>query len=312
MLGLDLGNGAGRNCATTFGGIMIKSWKSLGPFVVATACIWTGMFGCGGGGSSTPITEDQFCASKAEKECVVTARCGTATPDACKMQRKAVCTAVANASKTAPRVFHPENVNSCLNTTNTVYTKASAITPAELADMDDKCAYVFQGNAPATGNCAVKYDCMSMSNICDKGICANKVNKNKGDLCANPGEVCNIGAYCAQDPAHNNLFYCLAKAAQGMPCSAAVPCVENLRCDGVTNSCQPRANATESCTTNDDCVSGASYCDPYIGNKCDTGLSFAGGAAACAAYGGSSSGVGGSGGGGTGGASGNGDASAGG
>jgi hypothetical protein len=93
------------------------------------------------------------------------------------------------------------------------------------------------------------------------------------------------------DPARNNLFYCLAKAAQSAACSASIPCVENLHCDA-TSTCQPRVTSG-ACTTDDDCASGVPYCDPYIGNKCDSGLGFIGGAPACADYGGTAGGLGG-------------------
>ena len=91
-----------------------------------------------------------------------------------------------------------------------------------------------------------------------------------------------------------------------------VPCIPTMRCASSTGTCVPDALATESCQTSDDCAAAAPYCDPYIGQKCTVGLSFAGGAAACVDYGGPGlTGTGGSGGGGTGtgGASG-GDASA--
>jgi len=287
---------------------MISNWKSLGGLAVATAWMsaggWAGgLIGCGGGGSSTPpITEDVFCTQKAEKECQVTTRCGTASPAVCATQRKAVCLmAAAEAKQAGVRRFHVENVGACVNKTNSVYAKTTPITPAELADMADVCALVFHGDSATT--CAVKYDCKDASRICDKGNCAVRVVKNKGQLCGNPGEVCSAGAYCAPDPANNNLFTCLGKAAQSMACSATIPCLENLRCDS-TSTCQARVNATETCATNDDCIATAPYCDPYIGHKCDSGLSFAGGAAACADYGAGATGSGGSGGAGTGGSGG--------
>lgn len=276
--------------------------KALGSLALGAALL----VGCGGGGSSTPITEDDFCAQKADKECQVTAKCGNVTKPACVAQRKALCLTVVAASKTASRVFRPGNVAACVNKTNAVYAKTT-ITPTDMADIDNICAYVFQG-ASATA-CTVKYDCAGGvdQKICDKNQCSVRTVKNKGAGCANPGEVCNpADSYCA-NAAGAASPSCLAKALQSEPCSAAIPCVPAMRCDGVTNTCVPRANATESCTVNDDCAPAAPYCDPYIGNKCDVGLSFAGGADACNAYGGTSTGTGGSGGGGTGGASGGGN-----
>lgn len=286
---------------------MTTTWKVLGSFALGAALL----AGCGGGGSSTPITEDSFCKQKAEKECQVTAKCGNATVPACEAQRKALCLTVVAASKTAPRVFRPGNVAACVNKANAIYAKTT-ITPTDMADLENVCAYVFQGDSTAA--CAVKYDCAGGvdQKICDKSQCSTRTVKNKGAGCANPGEVCNpADSYCATATGGASPT-CLAKAAQSEPCSASIPCVPAMRCDGTTNTCVPRAMATESCSVNDDCATAAPYCDPYVGHRCDVGLSFAGGAAACVDYGGSASsaGTGGSGGGGTGGASGGNDASA--
>jgi hypothetical protein len=280
-------------------------WKAWGSFAVGAALL----AGCGGGGSSTPISESDFCAQKADKECQVpTAKCGNVTKAACVAQRQALCLTVVAASKTAPRVFKPGNVPACVAKASATYAKTT-ITPADLADLDNVCAYVFQGNS--TTACTVKYDCAGGvdSKICDKGQCSVKTVKNKTAGCANPGEVCNpADSYCANAPGAASPT-CLPKAAQSEPCSASIPCVPAMRCDGVTGTCVPRAMATESCTVSDDCATAAPFCDPYIGNKCDLGLSFAPGADACSAFGGASSGTGGSGGGGTGGATGENDAS---
>ena len=282
------------------------TWKVLGSFALGTALL----AGCGGGGSATPITPDDLCAQKADKECQVVSRCGNVTKPNCVAQRKALCLTVAASSTTAVRKFRPGTVASCVNKANTVYAKTT-ITPTDLADLDNICAYVFQGDSATT--CTVKYDCAGGvdAKICDKGQCSTKVVKNKGQGCANPGEVCNpADSYCA-NAAGASSPTCLAKALQSEACSATIPCIPTMRCDSGTNTCVPRAMATESCGTSEDCATAAPYCDPYIGHKCDVGLSFAAGALTCVDYGGGglSTGTGGSGGSGTGGASG-GDAGA--
>jgi len=291
---------------------MTSSWKSLGSLVAVAACasiaMAAAMNGCGGGGSSTPITLADFCQQKAEKECVVTSRCAS-DANACKVQRAAACMTFANNAIVAPRVFHPENINNCLNQTTAVYTKSTVILPTDLAKMDDACNWVIQGDRKMLEPCTVKYDCASQNNICDKGKCATMSTKNKGDQCGNLGEVCASGSYCMQDT--GGAFTCVAKAAQSAACNATVPCLENLHCDA-TNTCQPRVT-TGACTTSDDCAASVPYCDPYVGGRCDMGRTFGGGAAACVDYGGSAStGVGGSPGGGTGGSTGGNDAAAGG
>jgi hypothetical protein len=286
--------------------MMISMRKSRGswalPAILATFTLATWASGCGGG-SSTPITQDSFCDQKAQKECQVSTKCGTMN-SACLSQRKAKCLAFAAASASSKRQFTAANVAACVNKTNAVYAKAT-ITPADLADMDDVCSYVFQGTS--TADCAVKYECAG-TKICDKSLCAAKVVKNKGALCGNPGEVCAAGSYCAHDPT-SGAFTCLAKAAAGTACSADVPCVETQRCAAATSTCVALFMSGETCGTSDECATTAPYCDPYIGNKCDVGLIFAPTAtAACADYGGTSTGTGGSSGGGSGGSTGSNDA----
>jgi len=241
---------------------------------------------CGGGGSSTPLTEDQFCVQKSQKECQVTDRCGLPTKDSCLAQRKAMCLAFAAASKTPPRVFHPENVQRCIDKTGAVYAK-SIITPTDLDDMNDACNYVFQGNVDKLAACTVKYDCKGTV-ICDKGLCADQVVKQADQQCGNAGEICAAGQYCTGTPNK-----CTAKKAMGVACDATNPCVETLRCAG---TCVALVAAAGACTSNSDCASAAPYCDPYSGHKCEVGLAFAPTAtAACADYGGAAvSGTGGS------------------
>jgi hypothetical protein len=83
-----------------------------------------------------------------------------------------------------------------------------------------------------------------------------------------------------------HVLSCLAKGAQNAACSATAPCIETLRCDGVTGTCQPRLMSGEACGTTDDCASASPYCDQAIGCKCDIGLSFGAGSLTCADYGG--------------------------
>ena len=102
--------------------------------------------GCGGGGGGKPTTESDFCAQKADAECQVTDQCVT-TKDACKAQRMTMCTAfVADAKASKKRVFVPGNIGNCINKTKNVYSKTAPITPTEMADMNEACNYVFQGD----------------------------------------------------------------------------------------------------------------------------------------------------------------------
>ncbi|HEY7376930.1 MAG TPA: hypothetical protein VIF57_32525 [Polyangia bacterium] len=261
--------------------------------------------GCGGGGGGKTVTEADFCAQKADAECQVTDRC-VSDKTMCKTQRTAVCTAFASAAKASgTRTFVAGNVGDCINKTKSAYGK-STITPADMASMDEACNYVFQGKgAVNVDSCDVKYDCANKV-ICDKGLCATSHSVSAG--CSNPGDVCPSNNYCAQNA--SQVFVCMAKGMSGATCDANTPCIDSLRCSA--GSCTDRVPLAGNCTSNDDCATAAPFCDPYAGNKCDQGLSFASGSASCADYGGTASpaGAGGAGGGagGSGGAGGRGGA----
>jgi uncharacterized membrane protein YgcG len=262
----------------------------------ARAWLWTVLvcLSCGGGGDAPkPITLEEFCTQKADKECqAVAPKCGTPV-DPCKIARKAVCMTFAADNTVAPRVFKPENTADCLNKTDQLYRKTAALTPADLAVVDDACKYVFQGNVKKDETCANnnKYECADRV-ICDKNLCADQQNIAGNQQCANAGAVCVAGFYCTMD---GQVMRCLAKKMSTEACSATAPCLESLRCSGGT--CMARLGAGMPCTSHDDCASpGTPYCDPYAGNVCDTGLLFAPGSASCTAFtsGGSGGGQGGS------------------
>src|SRR5437763_16499777 len=88
--------------------------------------------GCGGGGSSKPLTESDFCAQKADAECQVTDQCVT-EKDACKPKRMTACMMfVAQAKASGKRVFVPGNVGTCVNKTKTYYAKTAPITVSDM------------------------------------------------------------------------------------------------------------------------------------------------------------------------------------
>jgi hypothetical protein len=251
--------------------------------------------GCGGGGGGTPVTESDFCLQKAEAECQVTAQCVT-DETTCKNQRKIKCETFATEAKASTkRAFVAANVSACISKTRTYYAKTTPITPADMADMDEACNYVFQGDGEVNvDNCDVKYDCAGRV-TCDKGYCAMTKAVTTG--CGNPGDTCPNGQYCTANMATPPLLVCMPRGMNSDTCSATAPCLESLRC--ASGTCMDRVAAGGACTSNDDCPTSAPFCDPYAGMRCDQGLSFAAGSASCADYGGTSStGTGGSGGGG--------------
>lgn len=245
----------------------------MGLFVAA-AC---------GGGDGAPAdkfsTPEKFCTEVAKEECQIAAKCVVPVAD-CQTARKASCMTATMAATVAPRQYRPSHAQPCIDKTRSVYAK-TLITPTDLVDLNEVCSRVIQGEMKVNEDCKVDYDC-EKALICDKLHCATRVVKKATEQCANFGEVCAAGVYCTM--AGGAAYQCAAKKMMNETCDAATPCLEALRCGAGT--CQARVGVGEACTSNGDCVKEAPFCDPYIGKKCDMGLSFSPGGAACAAYGG--------------------------
>jgi hypothetical protein len=241
---------------------------------------------CGGGGGSKPLTEDEFCTQKAGKECnKVVDSCSITSATDCQTARKKVCTdwiAAIKAVPGTPRIFTPANVGACLNKAGAVYAQ-TLIKPADLADLDDVCNYVFQGNvAKLSGTtCMVNYDCKDRgATICDKGQCADKSVKPLNAQCSDFGAVCQPSQYCTM---MGVAMKCVDKIAKGGTCSAAIPCIDTLRCTG--GMCEDKLKLNDPCCTDDDCPTTAPYCNPYASYECTNGLSFATHSPSCVPFG---------------------------
>jgi hypothetical protein len=244
---------------------------------------------CGGGGSSTPPTVADFCNQKATAECEVVSQCtGALTMTDCQTQRAAVCNQYA-ASIQSPRVFNSKNIGNCVNQVKSVYANTGIIKASDLAAVDDKCNYVFQGNVTKGGNCTIKYDCADATQICDKGVCAPPTTvKNKDADCSGAGFICSTGLFCQRGS--NTFSTCVPKGDRGATCDdTTAPCLEAFRCTAGT--CMDPVPAGGTCTSSSQCVSTASFCDPFAagGAACDTGLKFAPTATSCTGF--TSSGV---------------------
>jgi hypothetical protein len=235
----------------------------------------------GDGDGPHVITEDEFCAMKAEAECQVVPRCATVSMSGCVEGRKALCLSAGALARTGGRTFQPDHVQDCLDKTNATYAKV-VLTPADLAALDDVCGYVNQGDVGRLGACTTKYDCAVATLICDKGLCSERVVKAANALCSNPGDTCAAGSVCAKTA--GVAFACAPRGALGEACDAGTRCLETLRC--AAGKCAARLGAGEGCTSNDDCAASSPFCDPFASNRCDAGLTFAAGGPSCALFGG--------------------------
>ncbi len=216
-----------------------------------------------------------FCSAKATEECTqVSSICG-ATADVCKTKRADACKTFAAAA--SARKYTPSYVQPCLDKTKEVYAKR-VITPDDIKAMNDTCGRVFQGSGIRGGACKTDFDC-SGAFVCDKDVCDTKVVKQKGDGCANAGEVCDKGSFC-QDAKR-----CAAKKTSGETCDAKAPCVEDLRCQAGT--CAARVGSGELCGSDDDCAPSAPFCDKSGASpKCLAGSVYAPATPYCKDFGG--------------------------
>jgi hypothetical protein len=246
----------------------------------ASISVWTRLFSlalglgwlaaCQGGGG---ISEQQFCAEYARRECEKLANLCVLPVADCIETRSGVCRQMVAAQKSDVRVYRPENVDACLNKVSATYSR-NVISAAELRELNQVCARVFQGRAGLNQSCSVDEDCQAQL-ICDKRLCGPLRQVAPGGFCGNPGEVCIKEEYCRQA---EDSRICTRRKEKGMACSDAEPCLEVLRCNG---TCLERLAMSESCAVHDDCLS--EYCSPFM-SKCTPGVSFGEGALACDAY----------------------------
>ena len=200
-------------------------------------------------------TVDSFCSAKANIECKDSAALCGVTADACKGARTQACHTLANGA--VGRTYTPSSAQDCLDKTTAVYADRVVNKDKETA-ATDACNRVFAGTKNKADACTGLYDCTS-SLVCDKGFCADKVEKQPNDGCSNAGEVCTSGYYCQQNGSQS---FCKPDKNQGEPCSAKDPCNSGLRC---VNTCIPLAASGEACDTSNDCAT--TLCDP-TSKKC--------------------------------------------
>jgi hypothetical protein len=245
-----------------------------------------------------------FCNAKAQAECQIASTCLIPAKD-CEAQRASLCnTDATSAMASGTRNYVQANAQPCIDAVNKAYgngnTKVSFAQLVGDGSITDTCERVFSGNAGMNEPCESSYDCTG-GFICapvmpgtpaeggaDKFVCAPSVSVAAGQFCSTPGSTCATDTYCAMPPS-GGAFDCEPAKQQNAPCDpATAPCVSSQRCEtqsGVTGqTCEPRVLLGQSCQTSDDCDPSAPYCDPYVGNKCTPGLSFASGASDCQAF----------------------------
>lgn len=248
---------------------------------------------------------ESFCNAKAQAECQIATTCLIEATD-CEAERASLCNADAtSATASGTRDYTQGNAQACIDALDAVYgngaTKVSFAQLEGMGSVSDICERVFSGNAGMNEPCQSSYDCTG-DNICasvtpgvssgDGGagpyVCAPPgAPIAEGQFCTTPGSTCVTDSYCAVKP--GSAATCVPAMQENQPCNTVTaPCVSAQRCEsqaGVTGqTCEPRVALGQPCQTSDDCAPAAPYCDPYVGNLCTPGLSFAAGAPDCKAF----------------------------
>ncbi len=224
------------------------------------ACVGVvALVACSSSDSGDPYPDvGSFCSAYADALCQgVAAGCGT-TVDNCKGKAVAQCNS--NATATG-RAYKPSAAPDCIDKTKSLFSQKT-FTADQEKDQQNACGRTFGGTVAKNAPCQIDFECQG-NMVCDKGLCADKTDKNLGDACNNPGDICAKGSYCGNQGA---VKFCLAKKGQGELCPPDVPCQEDLVCIG---TCQPKIDIGGVCGSDAECKGATTspYCDP-IQKKC--------------------------------------------
>lgn len=236
--------------------------------------------GCGE--DNKPLTPAEFSSRYAQNVCKEVSLACLIPEASCMAGRLAARSALDQEAVARGQGFVPSNAENCLNQVSSVYGRiqqgAVALKPSDIQSVDQACRDVYRGAKLANEACDVDEDCVE-GLICDlgkgttTGRCGAKTEVAAGAGCANIGEVCPTGSFCGNSL---GIFACQPKMNLAAACSAAVPCLESLRCSG--GLCVAQLGLGELCTANQDCSSG--FCEPYIG-RCAADVRFAYGSPTC-------------------------------
>ena len=281
---------------------------------LATLGLGTLAFGCSSGSPGAPPNPypdvEHFCAAVAAAECQsggVFGDCSVASESSanCEMFRTSECLKGAfvvpfpgSDSAVKNRTYTSANVPACLDALNTVFSNSSGAVEISFTDLFGAdgtsglvgaCEAVFAGSAGHGAGCTTTYDCTTTGDVCApvigqaQGQCATVTTKHLNDACADPGDQCASGTYCATSS--TGVPKCQPIVAMGSACTTGDQCGGTGRCTG--GVCGPRSMAGQSCATDADCdPTSAPFCDVYRlgGAVCAKGLVFAGGSADCQGY----------------------------
>lgn len=277
----------------------MRNWLAVGAVFGFVSAV---VGGCSS--SNGPATYEDFCAQKAQIVCPpVVGLCSTLPEATCEQTVTGQCEQQAATFVAANRAFTPNNVPNCLQALQVAYNGLNPNSRTVLSwtslngtggttaptpgSPNDLCQQVFLGNVAADQPCSTSYDCAS-GNICgSNGLCGAETDRQKGDGCADPGDLCVDGTVCT---AQGRTSICTGGALADEACSDLNPCSPSNEC--VDKKCKALAAPGQSCAANSDCdpkiqdgnVSDG-FCDSSGTKTCASGYTFGNGSPDCSAFG---------------------------
>lgn len=244
---------------------------------------------------------EHFCAAVAQSECQVLPNCETASSSLtseCATYRQSECMSGSiivpfpGSGSALHRTYTSANVKACLTALGAAFTPASSgvnlVSYDQLfgkGNLIDTCEAVFAGTAANGATCTTNYDCTTAGDICapvlgqTSGQCATPTAKMLGDACADPGDQCASGTYCAGSA--STLPKCAAAKTVGQSCATSDECGGAAQCVG--GACAALSELNGACASNTDCAADL-FCDLYGGGKCEKTLDLGSASPDCSGF----------------------------
>jgi hypothetical protein len=212
-----------------------------------------------GSGVANPLASTEgFCTQWAKNACSkdVLANCAAQNVESCIATQKDFCVSILPSEGYSSKFAAP-----CLKAVKDAYADArlNAAEREAVIRLGAPCDKLIRGPGGVGATCSRDADCNTLESLTcvtkgsAGGTCQVPQEVGGGFACAQPQQTCAMGFFC--DGAN-----CLARRQLDDPCTADLPCAEDLKCpagpDGGSSTCVAKAEVGGTCAGDDDCKSG--------------------------------------------------------
>ncbi len=228
-------------------------------------------------------TVAEFCSDWATAKCQLSTFCQFDAASCANYQNTQCLSFATAAAASGFRQYSQPAGKACVDALSTAYGgNPSVISAATLTQLDATCNAAFVGSVASDKPCTTDYDCASGLTCSlipgqSSSVCGANSPVAAGGTCLATAQ-CPASYYCA--PVMGAEPQCTATPTTGGACSGAIPCSANDYC-GPSGTCLAKAAQGDPCTTSADCSAAAPYCDTYPPAACVSGLTFARGSIDC-------------------------------